>query len=74
MSHRCETCGVKDSHAPGCAENVPPEDDLPEGLWERDGKLFYECRSCERAVPLECEPWEFDPEVAYCGGSPRCLP
>lgn len=25
MSHRCETCGTKDGHAEGCAENVPPE-------------------------------------------------
>lgn len=25
MSHRCETCGTKDGHEPGCAENVPPE-------------------------------------------------
>jgi hypothetical protein len=29
MSHRCETCGTKDGHEPGCAENVPPEDDAP---------------------------------------------
>ena len=52
----------------------PPPPELPEGLWERDGRLFYECRVCDRAVELECEPDELDPEVAYCGGSPRCLP
>jgi hypothetical protein len=27
MSHRCETCGTKDGHMPGCAENVPPDDE-----------------------------------------------
>jgi len=26
MSHRCETCGVKDSHELGCAENEAPHD------------------------------------------------
>lgn len=51
-----------------------PDDLLPDGLWERDGKLFYSCLSCEQTTELECDPEEFDPAVAYCGGSPRCLP
>jgi hypothetical protein len=104
MSHRCETCGVLDSHAPGCAENIPPDDcprcrgcgqmdagggrcvvcngsgldpgeiELPEGVWDQAGKLMYECLSCHRAVELGCDPDEFDPTVAYCGGNPWCLP
>ncbi len=48
--------------------------DLPEGVFERDGKPFFTCRGCDQAVPLECDLAEYDPEVAYCGGSPRCLP
>lgn len=53
---------------------IPPADELPDGVWERDGRLFYECLSCKNTIPLECDPDEFDPEVAYCGSSPRCLP
>lgn len=74
MRHRCETCHTVDGHMPGCAENVPPEDPLPDGVFEHDGKLFYTCLSCGARTPLECDLDEFDPEVAYCGGSPRCLP
>lgn len=53
---------------------APPPPELPEGLWERAGRLFYTCLACERATELHCEPEEFDPDQAYCGGSPRCLP
>jgi hypothetical protein len=53
---------------------VPPPPELPEGLWERDGVLMCECRVCERAMPAECEPEDFDQDMAYCGGSPRCCP
>jgi len=49
-------------------------EDLPEGLWHRDGKVVFECRGCNQTVELEIDPSEFDPAVAYCGGSPRCLP
>lgn len=48
--------------------------DYPEGVWERDGVLMFECRSCHNFFPLECDLAEYDPEVAYCGGNPRCLP
>lgn len=50
---------------------------LPDGLWEDErapGKLFYRCRSCEKAIELDYPPEEFDQDMAYCGGSPRCLP
>lgn len=49
------------------------EDTLPEGVWERRGQLVFDCRACGQTVPLECDLDEFDPQVAYCGGSPRCL-
>lgn len=48
--------------------------DYPEGVWERDGQLVFECRACGGTFPLECDLGEYDPEVAYCGGNPRCLP
>lgn len=51
--------------------SAPP---LPDGVWERQGELVYQCRSCGETVRLEFDPEEFDPETAYCGGSPRCLP
>jgi hypothetical protein len=47
---------------------------LPEGVFEQRGQLVFVCRSCDQTVPLECDLDEFDPDVAYCGGSPRCLP
>lgn len=56
------------------APPAPPPVELPDGVWERDGRLFYTCLSCERATELHCDLEEFDPAQAYCGGSPRCLP
>jgi hypothetical protein len=50
------------------------EDQLPDGLFERDGKIMFTCRGCDKSVPLEVDVSEFDPDVAYCGGSPWCLP
>jgi hypothetical protein len=56
-------------------QGVPKEPELPDGLWQGPGgKLLYRCRSCERSVELEVTVEEFDPEMAYCGGSPRCIP
>lgn len=48
--------------------------DLPEGVWDKCGKLFYTCLSCGQATELDGELEGFDPAVAYCGGSPRCIP
>lgn len=53
---------------------VPPLPEFPEGVWERNGVLMYTCISCQRAAVLHCELDEYDPEFAYCGGSPWCLP
>lgn len=74
MRYRCETCGTVDGHMPGCAENISPDDQFPDGIFEVDGRLMFTCLSCEQAVLLECDLDDFDPDVAYCGGSPRCLP
>lgn len=49
-------------------------DELPEGVFETDGKLMFVCRACDQTVELICDVEEFDPEMAYCGGSPWCLP
>lgn len=55
-----------------CKLGIKPE--LPDGLFEVGGKVMFTCRGCDQSVPLEVDVSEFDPEVAYCGGSPRCLP
>lgn len=48
---------------------------LPDGLLELPGGgLAYTCKGCDQTVPLEVDVAEFAPDVAYCGGSPRCLP
>ncbi len=52
---------------------IRPPPELPEGLWDRDGVVFFTCLGCGNSTDLHCEPEEFDPDVAYCGGSPRCL-
>lgn len=48
--------------------------ELPEGLYEMKGKVYYDCLSCAQRTELEIEIDEFDPAAAYCGGSPRCIP
>jgi hypothetical protein len=47
---------------------------LPDGLFEIGGKIMFECKSCGASTELSCDVEEFDPDMAYCGGSPRCLP
>lgn len=47
---------------------------LPEGVFDRGGKYFATCRSCERDYELGYDAEEFDGDTNYCGGSPRCLP
>lgn len=54
--------------------HVPPPPELPEGLFERDGKIVFVCLGCDRHVELHCDLDEFDPDMAYGGCSPRCLP
>lgn len=56
------------------APEPPAPPPLPEGVWERGGRFFYTCLACEHATELHCDLEEFDPDQAYCGGSPRCLP
>lgn len=47
---------------------------LPVGVFDRNGKYFATCRSCERNYELCFEPEEFDNETNYCASSPRCMP
>ena len=47
---------------------------LPDGLFEVDGGLVFECRSCGADTDFDGHAHEFSPDMAYCGGSPRCLP
>lgn len=40
-----------------------------------DAPVFtVRCRACEKAYDLPCELSQFDPDMSYCGGSPRCCP
>lgn len=73
MRHRCETCQTVDGHVGDCVENTPP-DDLPDGLFEQDGKVMYICRSCDRHTEVQCDVADFDPEMAYCGATQWCIP
>ena len=34
----------------------------------------YPCRICKRDCGIGCMPEEFDPDMHYCGRSPRCCP
>lgn len=52
------------------------EDDLPDGITERDGKFYADCCRCERETEIYCDISEIpnDGYEHYCGGSPRCCP
>jgi len=62
-------------HAILAKANAPVEY-LPEGLWERDGVLYFECKACGNESEWYGEPEEFelDNYTNMCGGSPRCCP
>jgi len=51
-------------------------DELPDGLWEDNGILFFCCNVCDKATewPEEPEDFEFGHYANVCGGSPRCCP
>lgn len=51
-------------------------DELPDGLWERDGVYYFECNACgnESEWYGEIEDFELRGPANYCGGSPRCIP
>lgn len=55
---------------------TPPEPELPEGLWEKDGKIMFECRTCGAWTewPAEIEDYEHGVAENVCGGSQWCLP
>ncbi len=43
-------------------------------VWDEDSMWVYPCRGCQEDCDINCEPDEFDPDMHYCGGSPRCCP
>lgn len=52
---------------------------LPLGVYElhsKPGKYFADCCSCGESYELPVDPTEdgFDPDMSYCGRSPRCCP
>ncbi len=53
-----------------------PQDELPEGIVERDGEYLAECCCCHEYKPLFCDISEV-PKTGYehyCGGAPWCCP
>jgi hypothetical protein len=56
---------------------IPDEDELPEGLYMRDGAVMATCRRCERDYEWPAEIEKFPGESDYynlCGGSESCIP
>jgi hypothetical protein len=51
-------------------------DDLPEGIWEQDGKYMAECCCCGKydEIPVGLDEIPEDGYKHHCGGSDRCIP
>lgn len=49
---------------------------LPDGLFEKGGRLMFQCRVCEADTEWPEEPglFEIGDPGNVCGGSPRCCP
>ena len=50
-------------------------DELPDGLWERDGVYYFECNACGNESEWYVEPEDFELHGLgnYCGWSPWCI-
>lgn len=50
--------------------------ELPDGLRDNEGKVEFECRSCESWSEWHADVADFDINDInnLCGGSPRCCP
>jgi hypothetical protein len=58
-----------------CAQAIEiTDDELPDGLYRRYGKVWATCRSCEKDYEVQCDPKHFSQDMSYCGGSQHCLP
>jgi hypothetical protein len=57
-------------------QTASPEDYPPDGLWEDNGRFYFQCLSCGNTTEWEDAPgdFEFGHYANVCGGSPRCLP
>lgn len=74
MAAKCYGHGdLSDVSGTGCFRATPPGE-LPDGVFERAGELMFTCLSCDQSSPLLVDLTKYDPEMAYCGGSPRCIP
>ncbi len=58
------------------APTIEPQDELPEGIIERDGKYLAECRGCEKLteIPVGIDEIPQTGYEHYCGGNPWCCP
>lgn len=50
--------------------------ELPEGVWESDGKYIVRCCRCDQVGEIHCDISEIPQQdyEHYCGGSDRCIP
>ena len=54
----------------GTQINIPEE---LESYMDGNGIYWYPWKSCGSDMEIE-DPEAFDPDMAYCGGSDRCIP
>jgi hypothetical protein len=52
----------------------PENEELPEGLYIKDGSVFATCLRCEEKYEIFCDISEFIEDMSYCGRSQYCLP
>lgn len=50
--------------------------ELPDGLYEIGGVIYYDCLNCEQKTewPVEVEDFDINDPNNVCGRSPRCCP
>lgn len=60
-----------ESHRKQAEMHVQAMDDV---VNEFPGIFTVKCRSCEEMYELPCNLSEFNADMSYCGGSPRCCP
>ncbi len=59
-----------------CGEKAEPVAvlELPEGVFEKDGKYFGTCRRCEVTFYIDADLSEINYDNLYCGRSQYCMP
>lgn len=50
------------------------DDELPEGVYLKNGKHIATCRSCDRDYEIDYEVNLFTQDMSYCGRNQWCYP